>query len=263
MATTESHQEEPQHNEAAVAPLFTDLTRVWELDGFSPPLYRASIFYMKPSPQYDVEKPYFMNIPVDPAWLGMKQTNVSYTRKTVAVADIRGHQHLFSLDVSGFQLGYLQSEIPYEGFADSDMIVSRFYDEVKSFLMRETGAADVLPFDFQVRYCFPRPPSPAIEKWLCDYRTVSDQDRAPTDIIFPDYLGETYNFWPNSGHRFYYVDEQKADEAWLIKCYDSSTMHDPSIAQFAPHVSFPYVSMAGEPRAPRESIEVRTFVFYG
>ncbi len=48
---------------------------------------------------------------------------------------------------------------------------------------------------------------------VCDYRTVRDEDRVPTDIIFPDYLGETYKFWPNSSHRFYYVDDQHEDEA--------------------------------------------------
>lgn len=136
-------------------PLFTDLCRKWELDAFNPSFYRASIFYMRPGPQYEAEKPYFMNIPVDPAWLPtVKQTNVSYTRKTVAVADIRGHESLFSLDTNGFQLGQLKSNVPYDGFADTDTIISRYYDEVKLFLINYTGAVEVLPFDFQVRRLF-------------------------------------------------------------------------------------------------------------
>jgi hypothetical protein len=66
---------------------------------------------------------------------------------------------------------------------------------------------------------------------LCDYRTVSDEDRVPTDIIFPDYLGETYNLWPNSSHRFYYIDGQQANEAWMIKCFDSEALKELSVAQ--------------------------------
>lgn len=65
---------------------------------------------------------------------------------------------------------------------------------------------------------------------VCDYRTVAVEDLVPTDIVFPDYLGETYNFRPNPSHRWYYIDEQAADEAWMVKCFDSATNHDPNIA---------------------------------
>ena len=66
---------------------------------------------------------------------------------------------------------------------------------------------------------------------MCDYRSIAPEDRVPTDIVFPDYLGETYNFYPNAKHRFYYLDGQMPDEACLIKCFDSSTFRDPGIAQ--------------------------------
>lgn len=66
---------------------------------------------------------------------------------------------------------------------------------------------------------------------MCDYRTVKNEDQVPTDIIFPDYLGETLNFWPNPDHRFYFIDGQQADEAWMIKCFDSATALEPGIAQ--------------------------------
>ncbi len=66
---------------------------------------------------------------------------------------------------------------------------------------------------------------------VCDYRTVKKEDMVPTDIIFPDYLGETYSFWPNAEHRFYYVDGQEAHEAWMVKCFDSATHANPDVAQ--------------------------------
>ena len=131
--------------------MFTDLSREWELDHFDPPIYEASIFYMKPTRQYEVEKPYFMNIPIDPTWApNIKQTNVSYTRKTVAVSDIRGHEDIFSLDKNGFQIGHLRSRMLYHDFGTSEAIVSRYYKEVVAFLIQYTGACEVVPFDFQV-----------------------------------------------------------------------------------------------------------------
>lgn len=66
---------------------------------------------------------------------------------------------------------------------------------------------------------------------MCDYRSIAQEDRVPTDIVFPDYLGETYNFYPNATHRFYYLDGQMPDEVCLIKCFDSSTFRDSGIAQ--------------------------------
>ena len=106
---------------------------------------------MKPSPQYDSEKPYFFNVPVDPSWSSeVQQTNVCYTRKMVTVADIRGHEADFALDRHGFQLGQFRTQLAYDDFRSTEKIVSCFYDEVRSFLQSQTGATHVLPFDFQV-----------------------------------------------------------------------------------------------------------------
>lgn len=131
--------------------LFTNLDKEWELDSSRPSLHNASIFYMKPSPQYDTEKPYFFNVPVEASWSPkVKQTNVCYTRKTVAIADVRGHERIFSLDRHGFQLGNFVTSLSYDEFASTDVIVGRYYEEVKQFLKENIGAIDVLPFDFQV-----------------------------------------------------------------------------------------------------------------
>ncbi|EER38582.1 conserved hypothetical protein [Histoplasma capsulatum var. duboisii H88] len=66
---------------------------------------------------------------------------------------------------------------------------------------------------------------------LCDYRTVAPADRVPTDIVFPDYLGETYNFWANPEHRWYYLEGQLATEALIFKCFDSEAISNDKIAQ--------------------------------
>ncbi|VBB84477.1 Putative Aspirochlorine biosynthesis protein N [Podospora comata] len=235
--------------------------------------YQASVFYMKPDPLYDKQKPYFMNVPIDPAWgPKIKQTNVSYTRKTIAVADVRGHERLFSLDKHGFCLQDIHTSLEYHDFTNTDLVVTRYYQEVQVFLKQYTGATEILPFDFQVRRKDPTLPvgsrgAPGkaqpfgvvhadfaekyakkrfqiINVWkplrgpvyssplaVCDYRTVKTEDMVPTDIVFPDFVGETLNFWPNPNHRFYYVDGQREDEAWMIKCFDSGSTTDPNIAQ--------------------------------
>jgi hypothetical protein len=80
---------------------------------------------------------------------------------------------------------------------------------------------------------------------------------APTGIIYPDRVGETYGIRYNPAHRWYYLSEQRPDEVLLLKCYDSRT----DVARFAPHGAFlmPFV----RPDLPmRESIELRTFVFH-
>ena len=61
----------------------------------------------------------------------------------------------------------------------------------------------------------------------------------------------------NERHRWYYYSAMRADEALLLKCYDS----DASLAQFTAHSAFDDPTSA--PDAPsRESIEVRTLAFY-
>lgn len=44
---------------------------------------KAPVFYIRPQPLYDVEKPYFMNIPVT-HMKGLKLTNFSYTMRMMS-----------------------------------------------------------------------------------------------------------------------------------------------------------------------------------
>ncbi|KAJ4300056.1 hypothetical protein N0V90_005305 [Kalmusia sp. IMI 367209] len=63
-----------------------------------------------------------------------------------------------------------------------------------------------------------------------------------------------------AGQQWYFVDEQKVKEVWMIKICDSS--EDPNIAKFCPHTSFTTDWQDSENIALRESIEVRAYVFY-
>ena len=70
--------------------------------------------------------------------------------------------------------------------------------------------------------------------------------------------GETYRVRYNPAHRWFYVPEMRADEAVLIKCYDSV---EDGTARFTAHSAFEDPT-ASPDVLPRQSIEVRTLVFH-
>ncbi len=93
---------------------------------------------------------------------------------------------------------------------------------------------------------------------VCDAATVDSGDLVPSDLVYRDRVGETYSVTFNPAHRWYYVSEMQPDEALLLKCYDS---RQDSPARFAPHSAFQHPTTPAD-APPRESIELRTFVFH-
>jgi len=93
---------------------------------------------------------------------------------------------------------------------------------------------------------------------MCDADTVAPGDLVASDLIYPNRRGEIYSVNYNPNHRWFYFPEMAADEALLLKCYDSET---DGRARFCPHTAF--IDPTTPPDAPaRESIELRTLVFY-
>jgi hypothetical protein len=93
---------------------------------------------------------------------------------------------------------------------------------------------------------------------MADGRTVAPDDLVASDLIYPNRKGEIYTVRYNPAHRWYYVPRMTADEALLVKCYDSAT---DGRTRFGPHTAF-IDPTAPADAAPRESIEVRTLVFH-
>ncbi|MBV8391944.1 MAG: methyltransferase [Alphaproteobacteria bacterium] len=93
---------------------------------------------------------------------------------------------------------------------------------------------------------------------LCDATTVRADQLVPSDLVYPNRVGETYSVTYDPAHRWYYVPAMRADEALLIKCSDTS---EAVPARFTPHTSFVDPTTPADAR-PRESIEVRTLVFH-
>jgi hypothetical protein len=93
---------------------------------------------------------------------------------------------------------------------------------------------------------------------VCDARSVEPEDLIPSDLIYPNRIGETYSVAYRPSHRWYYFRSMRADEALLLKCYDSKT---DGRARFAPHTAFTDPETPVD-APPRESIEIRALVFH-
>jgi hypothetical protein len=93
---------------------------------------------------------------------------------------------------------------------------------------------------------------------VSDAQSVDSDDLVATDLIYPDRTGEIYYVKFNPSHRWFYAPAMREDEVLLIKCFDSA---NDGRARFVPHSAF--VDPGTPPDAPpRESIELRTLVFY-
>jgi hypothetical protein len=93
---------------------------------------------------------------------------------------------------------------------------------------------------------------------VADAQSVDSDDLVATDLIYPDRTGEIYYVKFNPAHRWFYASAMRQDEVMLIKCFDSA---NDGRARFVPHSAFvDPTSPAGA--LPRESIELRTLVFY-
>jgi len=93
---------------------------------------------------------------------------------------------------------------------------------------------------------------------VCDSRTVAADDLVPSDLVYRERVGETYSVRFNPAHRWFYAPEMRRDEVLLLKIADTKT--DIS-ARFMPHTSFTDPTTPAD-AFPRESIELRTLVFY-
>jgi len=93
---------------------------------------------------------------------------------------------------------------------------------------------------------------------LCDSQSLDYDNLLASDLRYPDRIGETYAVTYNPSQRWYYFPKMQRDEAVLISCYDSARV---GAARFSAHGAFDDPSTPAD-APPRESIEVRTLVFF-
>ena len=92
---------------------------------------------------------------------------------------------------------------------------------------------------------------------VCDARTISPGELVDTDLVYADRTGEISMLTYNPNQRWYYVPEMRTEEAMLLKCYDS----EHNRVRFTAHSAFDDPTSAVD-APPRESIEIRTLVFF-
>jgi hypothetical protein len=93
---------------------------------------------------------------------------------------------------------------------------------------------------------------------VCDAQSIAPTDVVASDLVYRDRVGEVYAITYNPEHQWFYFPQMQSDEALFIKCFDSA---EDGRARFAAHTGFD--DPTSPPDAPpRESIELRTLVFY-
>jgi hypothetical protein len=121
-------------------------------------------------------------------------------------------------------------------------------------------AEELLKYRFAINNLWRPIRGPVLESplTLCDAESLSDENLVASDLKYPDRTGETYAITYNPNQRYYYFPKMQADEAVLIRCYDSARR---GAARFSAHTGFD--DPTSPPDAPpRESLEVRTLVFF-
>ena len=91
-----------------------------------------------------------------------------------------------------------------------------------------------------------------------DGRTVLKDDYVAVDLVYTDRTGEVYYNAHSNGQRWFYFSRMQPTEAMLLKCFDSA--HD-GRTRYTAHTGFANPHAPAD-TPPRESIEVRTLLFF-
>ena len=94
---------------------------------------------------------------------------------------------------------------------------------------------------------------------ICGYESIDEKDWVASERHYPDgRIGGIYYLVHNPQQRWYYFPRMEREEVVLLKCFDSLT---DGTARWTAHGSFDDPnSPAGA--TPRESIEIRTLMFF-
>ncbi|KAH6989254.1 hypothetical protein BKA56DRAFT_668414 [Ilyonectria sp. MPI-CAGE-AT-0026] len=106
-----------------------------------------------------------------------------------------------------------------------------------------------------------RPLSNPVTDWplaVCDFTSIEDEDLHAVDTVLPHRVNEIYHLEHNPGHKWYYMSDQCPNESLVMKIFDS----DAAQAQYSAHAAFDSTKMRQQLGPPRQSADVRAFVFF-
>ncbi|KAK8045091.1 hypothetical protein PG993_005115 [Apiospora rasikravindrae] len=97
---------------------------------------------------------------------------------------------------------------------------------------------------------------------VCDAQSVPDSDLVFVPVQFPDHKTEAVEVRPSSAdtHRWYFMDGQTPEDVLLFKQVDSYAA--PGVPRRTPHCAFKDTGLEEGEGEPRQSIEIRAFVFF-
>lgn len=94
---------------------------------------------------------------------------------------------------------------------------------------------------------------------VCGYEGIDEADLVPAERRYPDgRVGGIYYIVHNPNQSWHYFPRMESDEVVLLKCYDSNT---DGTARWTAHGTFDD-PRSGPGSIPRESIEIRTLLFF-
>ncbi|MBY0332250.1 MAG: hypothetical protein K2X49_16455 [Acetobacteraceae bacterium] len=252
----------------------------------APHAVTAALNYLRPPA--DGSRPYRY---VDEPPPGRPRTTIEIDPREMRIEDISGREHLFSLDANGFAV--LDAPTAVADLTDDTLVRTAYRAEVEALLRARLGASRVVMFDHTIRGQGPadaggmqrvrdllpeeadallarrfaivnlwRPIGlPAIDSplALCDAASLdAERDLVVNELIYPDRVGQTFSVRWHAAHRWHYRRGLRPDQALLIKGHDSAT---DGRARLSAHGAFDDPETPpGTP--PRQSIEVRTLVFW-
>ncbi|KAF1810426.1 putative CmcJ-like methyltransferase [Eremomyces bilateralis CBS 781.70] len=93
---------------------------------------------------------------------------------------------------------------------------------------------------------------------VCDVQTLDvERDCVATDVVTRDGFTENYQIYYNPEHRWYYLNKQMPDELIAFRQTDTDERYTTGV----PHAGFRN-PMAVKGETPRESIEMRVFLYF-
>jgi hypothetical protein len=203
-----------------------------------------------------IEKPAYYRIEPPP---GVPRSNGNNDPHEVTIEDARGRESEFTLDRNGFAL--IKAPTAMTDFYSPDEIKRVYYPEIERLVRDHLGAdaEELLKHRFGIVNVWRPVRGPVLDSplALCDAQSFTDDDLIASDLVYAHVRGETSRVAFNPAHRWYYFSEMQTDEVLFIRVHDSA---DDGRARLSFHTSFENPLTPGAP--PRESIEVRTLVFF-
>ena len=227
--------------------------------------------------------------------LGPDKHSWTTAEHDVVIEDARAMAEQLDLDQQGFALKCHPTAV--RDFYDDDEVCRVYYPEMEAFVRSVTGAGKVIVFDHTLRIddedeqarLKVRAPVKGVHNdfttearlkkrfgsinvWrpirgpvetkplvICEYRSIDDQDLVAAERHYPDgRIGGIYYLVHNPKQRWYYFPRMERDEVVLLKCFDSLT---DGTARWTAHGSFDDPNSPTN-ATPRESIEIRTLLFF-